>query len=344
MRILKTLSTVLLVCGFSSPVVLGQVLHVIAVGDTDSNIGQTIWPDLYGLNRTLKDGLTSRHLHWIPLTGRNATPNNVVHTLKTVVIDPSRDAVMLYYSGHGGYDRQRGHFLHLSHGGQLFRSEVQKAITNPVTPRFWAIVTDCCANITDVPMTAAAGDPPTRRKRLLHHLFFETTGSINITSSRPEQVSSGNESMGGVFTYSLCEVLNRYKYDVMRWDEVFFKVREQTSHVSEIQRFRSSDLHVHYGIRQRVQTPYSFQKMYNREVNGLRCGMWYENQIITKVSSGSPADRAGLRRGMRVDRINGVDMQSDSQITTAINFSPQTANIIAGTGGSQSHFSIELAY
>ena len=245
----------------------GQTLHVIAVADTDSNIGPSVRVDLSRLKSTLKNGFEGNQLHWIELSGGNANPGTVIKTLKEVVIDPQRDAVMLYYSGHGGFDAKRGHFLSMSHGGRLYRSQVLNAITTPVTPKFWVVVTDCCANLSDAAFNSPSVAAPQRRKILLQNLFFQTQGSVDITSSRPGQFSYCSPSLGGAFTIAFCGVIEDNYYNNLRWDDVFRQTRSQTARLTELMIEGSKPVAAGGAGQQTTQTAYSFSEMYGQDVN-----------------------------------------------------------------------------
>ena len=259
--------TCLLLASYCQPTLMAQTLHVIAVGDTDSNVGPAVRSDLSSLKATLQNGLSPGQLHWVELTGREANPLSVVKSLKDVVIDPQRDAVMLYYSGHGGFDVDRGHFLSMSHGGRLYRSEVRNAITTPLTPKFWAIVTDCCANLSQAAFNSPSTGTPQRPKLLLQKLFFQTRGSIDITSSRPGQVSFCTPSLGSAFTVALCGVIKENYYDALQWDDIFLRTRSQTAHLAELMIGQAKPVATPSGKRQTTQTAYSFSEMYGQNVN-----------------------------------------------------------------------------
>ncbi len=182
-----------------------------------------------------------------------------------------------------------------------------------------------------------------RNGTLLTNLFLNTTGRVDITSSRPEQVSMGGRS-GGVFTQSLIQVFYANANRKLDWDEVFPMIREATSLSSEPGRAAAKQPHRHDGVEQKTQTPYSFRTMFGREVNGLRLGIYHDNLVISTVDAGSPASRAGLRRGMRVVSVNGKRVDSDSQLITAVNFSARNAVIEVTSRGGSRRIKVQLAY
>ena len=98
------------------------------------------------------------------------------------------------------------------------------------------------------------------------------------------------------------------------------------------------------GIKQNTQTPYSFRTMYGKDVNGLRLGIEHRNMVITRVRSNSAAERAGLRRGMRVNSVNGVSMQDDKHLINAVNFSARNARLNVTNRGTNRSFEVRLSY
>jgi hypothetical protein len=317
-----------------------QRLHAILVADTlDKQIGKSVGNGLQEIKHTLRDGLGDR-LSVIELTGNVVTPNKIKDTLLNIRIR-GNDAVLLYYLGHGGCDQQYRHFFALNRG-RLYRSEVVNSITQPLKPRFWAVISDCCASISQV--TPAPIPVKAEQQTLFKHLFLDTSGSLNITSSRPEQVSLGCSS-GGIFSSSFCEVLKRNSHKRLDWDDVFRMTRSETGKRSE-EAFRTPGMKpiFYNGVKQQTQTPFSFQKMYRKEVNGLRLGIVHSQMVVACVYPNLPAWRAGIRRRMRIHTVNGFRVKNDSQLITAINFSPRKATIGISDGRGTRNVAVELAY
>lgn len=344
---IQNIRAILIVLAFSVAlcnVAHAQRLHALLVADTDTggNIGVSVRTDIKNLRTILEAGLPAAQLRIVEITGNEVTPNNLTSRLRNLQIN-SDDAVIIYYSGHGGFDPDRGHYFALTNGGRLYRSAVVSAITQPYTPRFWGVITDCCASIP--PISVAPVLAPGDRTTLLTHLFLETKGRVDITSSRPEQISLGIQPpFGGVFTWSLCKVLNENANQRLQWDEVFRLTRAETAEFSEAFMRNNRDPHVHNGIPQQTQIPYSFRTMYGNDVNGLRLGMSCQNMVVTSVRNQSPASNAGLRSGMRVIRVNGTPVSSDKQIATAINFSTRTATLDVESNGRGQTIEVHLAY
>ncbi len=123
MRFLPILAAVILTFA-SVPAASGQQLHAILAADTDCNppnVGIGVGVDIQGMSKLLADGLGNR-VTITKLTGNQVTANNITRMLRKLQINRN-DTVLFYYYGHGGYDRNQGHFFALSHGRSLLRSD-----------------------------------------------------------------------------------------------------------------------------------------------------------------------------------------------------------------------------
>ncbi|MCA9038352.1 MAG: hypothetical protein KDA91_24675, partial [Planctomycetaceae bacterium] len=126
----------------------------------------------------------------------------------------------------------------------------------------------CCANLSNTAFNSPSVDAPRKRKQLLQNLFFQTQGSVDITSSRPGQVSYCSQSLGGAFTIAFCGVIEDNYYNNLRWDDVFRQTRSQTARLAELMIENSKPVAAGNTGQQTTQTAYSFSEMYGRNVNG----------------------------------------------------------------------------
>ena len=104
-------------------------------------------------------------------TGKQVTAENIIKYYEDLKPAPD-EALLFYYSGHGGYHLNRGHFLAL-HYGSLFRKDLIAAMKKS-NPRLMVLMTDCCANIAG---GAKAEEPPL--VKVLHE-------DIELSSPRPK--------------------------------------------------------------------------------------------------------------------------------------------------------------
>lgn len=336
MRSLTTLSALIIVLNCAATA-SAQHLHAILVGDTDaSDITWSIRPQLDRLERTLEVGLPRGQVTVTILTGRQVTADGITRRLRTLRINANQDAVLFFYAGHGGFDSNRGHYLDLSNGRTLYRAELEEAMTQPATPRFWAMITNSCA----VDIAAAPLPPEVDRTRLLTHLFFETDGCVDFNSCRPGQVAWGD-----LFTRNFCDVLDENCAEALDWDEVFNLTRERTALEAENLSIDGVvEPYSHLGIQQQTQTVYSFKEIDGVNVNGRRLGIELDGAVIIHVDEDSPAAEAGLTAGMKVHSINGQRVSASEQVTAAINSSRREAELVVDTDQGRRPIPVTLAY
>ncbi|MBI3410807.1 MAG: hypothetical protein HY040_20925 [Planctomycetes bacterium] len=78
------------------------------------------------------------------VTGKQVTADGILLYYAQLKTEKT-EALVFYYSGHGGYHVQRGHFLALR-WGKLYRKDLIAAMKKH-EPRLAVILTDCCANL-----------------------------------------------------------------------------------------------------------------------------------------------------------------------------------------------------
>jgi Caspase domain len=79
-------------------------------------------------------------------TGKKVTPKNVLDYYRNLNVGPD-EALVFYYSGHGGYHAKLGHFMQLTIGHErLYRNDILTAMESK-KPRLKVLLTDCCANL-----------------------------------------------------------------------------------------------------------------------------------------------------------------------------------------------------
>ncbi len=124
-------------------------VRVLLLLDTDDRMGATWGLDGDNMKEVMeaafvKQGLKDRFTIDM-LVGKNVTSDNVMKYYANLKSDPS-EALLFYYSGHGAFHLNRGHFMALTRG-QLYRRELMAAMQKH-DPKLVVILTDCCANIS----------------------------------------------------------------------------------------------------------------------------------------------------------------------------------------------------
>ncbi|GEM_PF-5566113 len=124
-------------------------VRVLIAVDTDDQMGATWGLDGENLRVLLtaavqKQGLTGR-VTIDMFSGKQMTAANILAYYENLKTDGT-EALVFYYSGHGGYHLTKGHYLAL-HWGSLYRSALLAAMKKQ-QPRLVVVLTDCCANIS----------------------------------------------------------------------------------------------------------------------------------------------------------------------------------------------------
>jgi hypothetical protein len=124
-------------------------VRVLLLLDTDDRMGATWGLDGDNMKEVIeaafiKQGLKDRFTIDM-LVGKNVTSDHVMKYYANLKSDPS-EALLFYYSGHGAFHLNRGHFMALTRG-QLYRRDLIAAMQKH-DPKLIVILTDCCANIS----------------------------------------------------------------------------------------------------------------------------------------------------------------------------------------------------
>ncbi len=208
-RVLVSLQLLLLVCNSSTAA--DPKVYALLVFDTHAdNIGDDTKIDRDNLTRVLfksfdQDGRRHR-LEMRVLEGSNVTPDNILKYYRDIQ-STKEDTFFFYYSGHGGTDPIRGHYLAMAYG-DLFRSDLRGAL-NYQDSRRDIIITDCCANSPDTrdidPLTVGEE----ANWEVAKDLFFTGSGLVDLNAAEPGGFSYTNSSVGGyftsAFTYEICQ-------------------------------------------------------------------------------------------------------------------------------------------
>jgi hypothetical protein len=124
-------------------------LRVLIAVDTHDQMGLAWGIDGANMREILKGTLKKQNLDsrvTIDMfTGKEVTPENILAYYQGLNAGPD-DAMLFYYSGHGGFHLKRGHFMAL-HYGHLFRADLIVAMKKN-NPRLMVLLTDCCANFS----------------------------------------------------------------------------------------------------------------------------------------------------------------------------------------------------
>jgi hypothetical protein len=123
-------------------------VRVLLVLDTLDRGGQTWGLDGDNMKAMLERAFAGQNIDKNRVTvdmftGAKVNPRTVLDYYDKLNVGPD-EALVFFYSGHGGYHVFGGHYLALTLG-PLYRDDLVKAMTKK-NPRLVVLLTDCCAN------------------------------------------------------------------------------------------------------------------------------------------------------------------------------------------------------
>jgi len=202
-------------------------LIAITIADTkDDSVGQLVGKDLERFSDELQkiSKYTQLNLEQVVFQDDDVTPWNVLGVLQNIEIS-SDDVVVFFFSGHGFRtdDKNPNPWpnLYFSLYGKGVDYQEVIDILKEKQPRLLVTVLNACNSyvpdnaITIVHQTRSAVtftsdlDIKGTMKYNFNKLFWKKKGSINITSSKPDQYSYGNTLYGGLYTYSFLDSLEK---------------------------------------------------------------------------------------------------------------------------------------
>jgi hypothetical protein len=227
------LLTLYIISASTSATVAADKLYALVICDTlDENIGPSDKADLDNVSQTLKSMVPQQMLELRTLDKRRVSHQRIMKAVKAVRPD-STDAFFVYYSGHGGFDTRRNdHFCALPSSERLYRSELRAAVTRSGA-RLSVLITDTCSSMV-TPRAAPSSAVPEFNTLpiLLRALFFDSSGVVDISATKPGETAIGLPRIGGCFTYSLMAVLQTNAEQALTWDAVLRQARDQAKQMN----------------------------------------------------------------------------------------------------------------
>jgi hypothetical protein len=322
-------------------------VHALLVLDTNgaNQVGESVKVDKENMLEVLKV-LPREKVETTVLEGRNATPAGVLNYYEKLQTGPS-EAILLYYSGHGGTDPNQGHVLGLA-AGLLTRARLRQAMEQK-NAGLVVLLTDCCSTafrMPPVPMAPQFTPDP----RVVRDLFLRSRGVVDITAAREGSSAWGDNLDGGVFTRALRQLamasslreLDSNHDGTLSWDEFFPRLRSETQ--KAFKEYKREMEEKGKPVTAKEQTPQAFEITLKDDPGtgnstpplpaastvpasnprpSYNLGFTFaENQgtglRITKVGRGSPAARAGLEARDVIVSVGGVRLSSRGQLNRAV--------------------------
>jgi hypothetical protein len=215
-------------------------VHILMVFDTsDPRLGKSLEIDQQRLLYLWKSTIPlSRHTLKV-LEGSAVNRERILAYYRDLKVDPDEGLVFVY-GGHGAIDRKTGqHFLQLTRGKPLVRSDLRKAM-EAKKASLVVLLTDCCSTASTLDAADLKDDAPRSRglSREMHPtvrcLLFQARGTVDVTAAK-DNAAWSDRVRGGLFTRSLCllmqsppRALDTDGDGFVSWREFFPQLRRET--------------------------------------------------------------------------------------------------------------------
>ena len=225
-------------------------LHLIVVANTnESSIGSTCAIDKDATKKLFSSVAEFMGIQYDEqiIFGNDFTKDNVDKAMYSLNPGPD-DIVVFYYSGHGfSYNNDNNLFPYIDlrdkefqHYGPPYTYNIED-IFNRIKQkgaRFNLVISDCCNtdptlnNVTSSPMPSTRGSSIGWSMENCRDLFLNPKRmSILMTAASKGQLSAGNGSDGGFFTFQLRQSLEK-SFDLnlkeVSWDNILQTAQKQT--------------------------------------------------------------------------------------------------------------------
>ena len=222
-------------------------IHVVIAADTlDAKVGKSVALDQSAMLRAFELNVPGAMLRARMIEGDECRPESILAVIGRLAAGPG-DAVVVYFSGHGGFDRRVGPYLRFPRReAYLTRDKLRLAIQGR-NPRLGVLLTDCCNNLFAIPGTPSLGMPTPERPRvglspLFRSLFVDHAGFVDLTSSKEGEQSIGYPGLrlpkdsplvmpgtvtdrvfftrGGLFTTALTDIFSASRDEPLTWSRI----------------------------------------------------------------------------------------------------------------------------
>ncbi|MDR2441083.1 MAG: caspase family protein [Planctomycetaceae bacterium] len=324
-----------------------QKIHLVIAADTNAEggVGAFVKIDQHKIKQLFESNVPDSQLKITMIAAEEMRGSNILAAIDSLE-SSNEDTIVFYYSGHGGFDRQKQEqFLQLKLG-HLYRPELLKHIQQK-QPRLSVLLTDCCNVQIDV-MEAAQerqSEVITFSKEispLFATLFFHCKGVVDITSSKLGEYSGCDmkKNRGSCFTYPFVDLMKVNKDNVdMDWDkfvtELAAKVNDafKESYPNGCRGQMTQTLAAFsYPGKQEQPKPEDNNNPSTEEKKGYRFGVravahQSGGMRMLEIIENSPAQRSGLEIGDVILEINGKAINTEKEYSDAIDASEKMMHV-----------------
>ncbi|MCA9075513.1 MAG: hypothetical protein KDA93_10810 [Planctomycetaceae bacterium] len=330
--VIGQVTSALLVLAFSNAAVFADpTIHLVIVADTlDRSIGQSVQVDVEKVEEAFKGNVPERQLQIHKLTDEKAGRQNWLDQMGRIHPEAD-DALVVYYSGHGAYERQNGH-LFAPRGEMLPRKDVVDAIRKQ-GGRLGVLIGDCCSTEIEVPVPVPFLPPVDEVTPLFDELFIKPSGFVDVSATKPGEEAMGTAA-GGVFTIAFHLFCIEHSQERKTWNELLTGINQTTRQMSPKQTaYAVSPLPKGHGGPAPGGIP-SGGKQIRLGVQGVdnAQGRRHGGVAIARVYANMPSTRLRLPGDSNVYRIvpgrdvithvNGNSVRTNAELMTAVRSSP----------------------
>ena len=362
---MKNILFLLLIFCFTVTNIQGQVIHLSTVCDTGDNrqgngIGASVAVDKKKVEKTFedyfKDCLQITSLPEGPFTKQDVF--KAIENLKVA----ENDTVMLYYSGHGGYDYTKGIQFFTLYGrekeqGMISRTELMDRLLAKKA-RLTICLSDCCNTLLSTEEQLYPQEPEEELlikipERGLESLFFNARGVVDITSSKIGEVSlcirSGNSNnIGGLFTKIFLYFLSKNRYnEKITWQDIQSEMQPKMTGAFQKILTRLDRKYLDVSKASIPVIPGLSTRQTNQRIHIYRCpqmparlGLSVKNHSeagvsVIKVISNTPAEKAGICPGDVLLEINHTKIDNKVAFGILVDYSPRNMQLKVRTAAGE---------
>jgi len=205
----------------SAPAKPPTIYALLMIADADPSIGRAVDVDRQRVGNMLKvaSGICNVQTDELLSTRGELKSEPVLQWIKNLSPE-ANDTVFIYYSGHGGMNKNKETFLYLQ-DGYFWRSKLVTAMEGIKKCRLKIFISDCCSDGPETEITT--GRPPISKKAL-QDLFLGHEGFLHLSAASEGEYSWCSPKYGGWFTRAVIDSFDDSS-DInmdgfVSWDEV----------------------------------------------------------------------------------------------------------------------------